>query len=92
MTELICVPQHMLIQRKFKHKTLWNLLFDWHYAVFTSTSYEPTSFSSSSIGTTTLSFVSACSTAVEHSQQKGFTECRCQRHVKPSQLGGGLGI
>jgi hypothetical protein len=21
--------------------------------------------------------------AVEHSQQAGFTECRCQRHVKP---------
>jgi hypothetical protein len=29
--------------------------------------------SSSSIGTTTLSWASACSTAVEHSQQKGFT-------------------
>jgi hypothetical protein len=28
-------------------------------------------------------WVSACSTVVEHSQQKGFTECRCQRHVKP---------
>jgi hypothetical protein len=28
--------------------------------------------SSSSIGTTTLSWVSACSTAVEHSQQEGF--------------------
>jgi hypothetical protein len=39
--------------------------------------------SSSSIGTTTLSWVSACSTVVEHSQQEGFTECRCQRHVKP---------
>jgi hypothetical protein len=26
--------------------------------------------------------VSACSTDVEHSQQEGFTECRCQRHVK----------
>jgi hypothetical protein len=38
--------------------------------------------SSSSIGTTTLSWVSACST-VEHSQQEGFTECHCQRHVKP---------
>jgi hypothetical protein len=38
---------------------------------------------SPSIGTTTLSWVSACSTAVEHSQQEGFTECRCQRHVKP---------
>jgi hypothetical protein len=25
----------------------------------------------------------ACSTIVEHSQQEGFTECRCQRHVKP---------
>jgi hypothetical protein len=38
--------------------------------------------SSSSIGTTTLSWVSACSTVVEHSQQEGLTECRCQRHVK----------
>jgi hypothetical protein len=39
-----------------------------------------TSFSS--IVTTTLSWVSACSTIVEHSQQEGFTEWRCQRHVK----------
>jgi hypothetical protein len=39
--------------------------------------------SSSSIGTTTLSWVSACSTVVEHSQQEGFTECRCQWHVQP---------
>jgi hypothetical protein len=39
--------------------------------------------SSSSIGTTTLGWVSACSTVVEHSQKEGFTECRCQRHVKP---------
>jgi hypothetical protein len=38
---------------------------------------------SSSIGTTTLRWVSACWTIVEHSQQEGFTECRCQRHVKP---------
>jgi hypothetical protein len=29
------------------------------------------------------SWVSACSTIVELSQQEGFTECRCQRHVKP---------
>jgi hypothetical protein len=28
-------------------------------------------------------WVSACSTIVEHSQQDGFTEGRCQRHVKP---------
>jgi hypothetical protein len=41
------------------------------------------SSSSSSIGTTTLSWVSDCSTVVEHSQQEGFTECRCQRHIKP---------
>jgi hypothetical protein len=27
------------------------------------------------------SCVSACSTVVEHSQQEGFPECRCQRHV-----------
>jgi hypothetical protein len=39
-------------------------------------------YSSSSVGTTTLSWVSACSTVVEHSQQEGFTECRCKRHVK----------
>jgi hypothetical protein len=30
------------------------------------------SSSSSSIGTTTLSWVSTCSTVVEHSQQEGF--------------------
>jgi hypothetical protein len=41
------------------------------------------SSASSSIGTTTLSWVSACSTAVEHFQQEGFTECCCQRHVQP---------
>jgi hypothetical protein len=40
----------------------------------------------SSIGTTTHRRVSACSTIVEHSQQEGFTECRCQRHVKPPNL------
>jgi hypothetical protein len=40
-------------------------------------------YSSSSIGTTTLSWAAACSTIVEHSQQEGFTECRCQRHVQP---------
>jgi hypothetical protein len=28
-------------------------------------------------------WVLACSTVVEHSQQEGFTECRCQRHIKP---------
>jgi hypothetical protein len=28
-------------------------------------------------------WVSACSTVVGHSQQEGFTECRCQRHIKP---------
>jgi hypothetical protein len=39
--------------------------------------------SSSSTCTITLSWVSACSTAVEHSQREGFTKCRCQRHVKP---------
>jgi hypothetical protein len=39
--------------------------------------------SSPSISTTTLSWVSACSTVVEHSQQEDFTECRCQLHVKP---------
>jgi hypothetical protein len=43
-------------------------------------------WTSPSIGTTTLSWVSACSTVVEHSQQEGFTECRCQRQVKPPNL------
>jgi hypothetical protein len=37
-----------------------------------------------SVGSTTLSWVSACSTVFEHSQQEGFTECLCQRHVKPA--------
>jgi hypothetical protein len=37
---------------------------------------------SSSIGTTNLRCFSACSTIIEHSQQEGFTEYRCQRHVK----------
>jgi hypothetical protein len=44
--------------------------------------HKVTLHSSSSIGTATLSLVSACSTVVEHSQQEGFTECRCQRHGK----------
>jgi hypothetical protein len=48
--------------------------------LFLITDYDP---SYSSISTTTLSWVSACSSIVEHSQQEGFTECRCQRHVKP---------
>jgi hypothetical protein len=50
------------------------------------------SSSSSSIGITTLSWVSACSTVIEHSQQEGFTECRCQRHVKPPNLEGDQGF
>jgi hypothetical protein len=29
---------------------------------------------------------STCSTVVEHSQQEGFTECRCQRHVQPPNM------
>jgi hypothetical protein len=33
-----------------------------------------------------LSWVSACSTVVEHSQQEGFTEYRRQRHVKRPNL------
>jgi hypothetical protein len=37
----------------------------------------------SSIGTTTLRWVSACSTVVEHSQQGGLIECHCQQHIKP---------
>jgi len=30
-----------------------------------------------------LLWVLACSTIVEYSEQEGFTECCCQRHVKP---------
>jgi hypothetical protein len=41
------------------------------------------SSSSSSLGTTTLSWVSACSTHVEHYQQERCTECHCQQHVQP---------
>jgi hypothetical protein len=41
-----------------------------HLMFFSSRHYNP-------------SWVSACSTVVEYSQQEGFTECRCQRHVKP---------
>jgi hypothetical protein len=44
---------------------------------------KDTTLNSSSSGTTTLSRVSVCSATVEHSQQEGFRECRCQRHVKP---------
>jgi hypothetical protein len=51
-----------------------------HYYYYYSSS---SSSSSSSIGTTTLRWVSASSTIVKHSQQEGFTDCRCQRHVKP---------
>jgi hypothetical protein len=43
-------------------------------------------YDSSSIGPATPSWVSACLTVVEHSQQEGFRECRCQRHVKPPNL------
>jgi hypothetical protein len=53
--------------------------FEWQHSIH----HSETLSSSSSIGTTTLSWVLACSTAVEHSQQEGFTECRFQRHVKP---------
>jgi hypothetical protein len=48
-----------------------------------SSSFSSSSSSSSSISTTTPSWVSTCSNVVENSQQEGFTECRCQRHVKP---------
>jgi hypothetical protein len=48
-----------------------------------SSSASSSSSSSYTVGTTTLRRVSACPTIVEHSQQEGFTECRCQRHVKP---------
>jgi hypothetical protein len=53
------------------------------YTFFYNISLSSSSSSSSSIGTTTLTWVSACSTALEHSQQEGFTDCRCQRSVQP---------
>jgi hypothetical protein len=64
----------MMIKQNTKYK-IWK-----HKTVFKKAYIY---FSSSSIGTTTLSWVSACSTVVEHSQQGGFTECRYQRHVWP---------
>jgi hypothetical protein len=57
------------------------LLIYWFYEIIYWLSFNSVWYSS--VGTTTLSWVSACSTAVEHSQQEGFTEYRCQRHVKP---------
>jgi hypothetical protein len=64
-----------------KQKYLAIRWFNYYY--YYSPPPPPSSSSSSSIGSTTLSWVSACSPVVEHSQQEGFTECRCQRHVKP---------
>jgi hypothetical protein len=49
------------------------------------------SSSSSSIGTTTLIWVSACSTVVEHSQQEGFQSAVASGTSNP-QLGGEPGI
>jgi hypothetical protein len=52
-----------------------------------------TSSSSSSIGTTTLSWVSACSAVVEHSQQEGFTlQSAFASGTSNPQLGGEPGI
>jgi hypothetical protein len=65
----------LLWERQNSHN--YNLCF-----VLLNTYGPLNSSSSSSIGTTTL-VVSACSTVVEHSQQGGFRECRCQRHVQP---------
>jgi hypothetical protein len=62
-------------EKYYKISTIFSA-FLWNKLAFSSSS-------SSSIGTTALSWVSACSTIVEHSQREGFTECRCQRHVKP---------
>jgi hypothetical protein len=49
------------------------------------------SSSSSSIGTTTLSWVSACSTAVEHSQQELLQSAVASGTSNP-QLGGSIDI
>jgi hypothetical protein len=50
------------------------------------------SSSSSSIGTTTLSWVSACSTAVEHSQQEKVLLSAVASGTSNPQLGGEPGI
>jgi hypothetical protein len=51
--------------------------FFFFFYFFFSSSSSSSSSSTSLMGATTLSWVSACSTLVEHSQQEGFTECRC---------------
>jgi hypothetical protein len=58
----------------------------YHWQLFNSVPVASIVAASSSIGTTTLSWVSARSTVVEHSQQEGFIECRCQRQFKPPNL------
>jgi hypothetical protein len=63
-----------------------SLMFSMRTAREVKTLKKLITHSSSSIGTATLSSVLACSTAVEHSQQEGFTECCYQRHVKPPNL------
>jgi hypothetical protein len=49
-------------------------------------------WSSSSISTTALSWVSACSTVVEHSQQEGFYRVPLPAAHQTPQLGGEPGI
>jgi hypothetical protein len=75
------------ISRKYVWKIQVSFKLNKNYMYFTRRPiyiFYHVSLNSSSVGTTTLSWVSACSTAVEHSQQEGFfTECHCQRHVKP---------
>jgi hypothetical protein len=74
------------------HKRSTALLADWLYRCTDKSLARPrrkqatateNPSSSSSVGTTTLSWGSACPTIVEHSQQESFIECRCQRHVQP---------
>jgi hypothetical protein len=46
----------------------------------------------SSVGTTTLSWVSACSTVLKHSQQEGFIQSSVASGTSNPQLGGEPGI
>jgi hypothetical protein len=81
----IVIYCHGIYQRRLTKTTeKFSQTSRWHVSVqfIAPTNYNEDS-SSSSIGTTTLSWVSACSTIVENSQQEGFTECRFQRHVIP---------
>jgi hypothetical protein len=58
-------PTKNKVSARKKHITI-------HFIYSIHKAWQILSLSSSSIGTTTLSWVSACSTVVEHSQQEGF--------------------